>query len=196
MAQLGTNFNAEDHDTSQREFGPVEGDCRLEVIESDVAKTSAGTGTVLKLVIQINAPDQYKGRKIWTNINIENPNATAQEIGQKELASLCRAIGVREVSDSEELHFKEFTAKVGMSKERKDAVTGKTYDPRPEIKRYYFPDLNEVPEPKAAATAAAAAPANDNASTARQTGNGGSAASKPAPAAKPAQTGKARPWAK
>jgi len=194
MAQLGTRFNAEEHDTTQREFGPIDGDCRLEVIESDVGRNGKDTGTLLKLTFQVNAPDEYKGRKIWTQINVEHESAQTQEIGQKELASLCRAIGVREVSDSEELHFKEFAAKVGMSKERKDAATGKTYDPRPEIKRYYFPDLGEVPPAKASATAAP--PANDNASTARSTGNGGSAATRPAPAAKPPQDGKSRPWKK
>jgi hypothetical protein len=185
MAGLGNKFNAQDHDTEQRDSfeNLPDGIYRLEVIQSEVKPTSKGDGTLLSLRYSVIEPEELKGRLIFGNITLENPNATAQEIGQKQLASLCRAIGVSEISDSDELHFQGFVAKVGLSKAR--TVGTKTYEPRNEVKRYYFPDSDDAPEIGVTAAAAPTAkPANDN---------------KPAPAATPAQAatgGKSRPWGK
>lgn len=80
---------------------------------------------------------------------------------------------MQEVEDSEELHFKAFTAKIGLGRPSKDGQ----YPARAEIKKYFFPDQGDVPEPaidsEQPKAASKPAPANDN---------------KPAPAA-----GK-RPW--
>jgi hypothetical protein len=191
MASIG-KFNATEHDTEQRDYENLpDGIYALEVTQSEVAATSKGDGTILKLRCGVIEPEEYKGRLIFGNITLENPNAQAQEIGQKQLASLCRAIGLSEIEDSEELHFQRFVGKVGLSKERK--VGDKVYSPRNEVKRFYFPDADDMPEigitaPKAANdNARGAAPANDNrpaSGDARTTGNGGAAATK------------SRPWGK
>lgn len=193
MANLGSRFNATNYDTEQRDYENLpNGIYRLEVTESEVAATSKGDGTILKLKYGVIEPEQYAKRVIFGNINLENPSAQAQEIGQKELASLCRAVGLQEISDSEELHFKGFVAKVGLSKQR-TGKDGKVYEPRNEIKRYYFPDSDDMPaigiEVPTAANDNNPPPrqaANDNRpphGDARSTNNGGSAA-----------TGKSRPW--
>lgn len=189
MANIG-KFSATEHDTEQRDYENLpDGIYALEVTQSEVAPTSKGDGTILKLRYGVIEPEEYKNRLIFGNITLENPNAQAQEIGQKQLASLCRAIGLSEIEDSEELHFQRFVAKVGLSKERK--VGDKVYSPRNEVKRFYFPDTDDMPE--IGVTAAndnkpAPRAANDNApprDDARTTGNGGAAAS-----------GKSRPWGK
>ena len=193
MAQLGTKFSAQDHDTEQRDYENLpDGIYALEVTQSEVSPTSKGDGTILKLRYGVIEPEDFKDRLIFGNITLENPNAQAQEIGQKQLASLCRAIGLQEIEDSEELHFQRFVAKVGLSKERK--VGDKVYSPRNEVKRFYFPDSDDIPEIGVTAPAAAndnrapvRQPANDNkpaSGDARTTGNGGAAATK------------ARPWGK
>lgn len=163
MASLGQTFDPTAHDTTQAEFGTLPlGIYKLEVSASDVTPTKAGTGTILKLTYDVVEPEEYKGKRIFGNMNLENPNAVAQQIGQKELASLCRAIGLSDLSDSEELHFHAFTAKVGLEKPQEG------YAQRNRIVRFYFPDQGDVPEPAvdenqpAAAPAAAANPANDN----------------------------------
>lgn len=161
MASLGSTFNAQDHDTEQR--GDYEelpnGTYLLEIEASDVVPTKAGNGTILKTTNVVIAPEEYKGRRLFTQYNLENANATAQEIGQRQFASLCRAIGVDAVSDSEELHFRAFTAKVGLGKPSKDGQ----YPARAEIKSYAFPDTGNVPEPAIDANQPAKAPAaNDN----------------------------------
>lgn len=179
MAQLGQRFDATQHDTEQRaEYEELpNGIYRLEIEASDVGPTKAGNGTILKTTMVVIEPEQYKGRKLFTTYNLENANPTAQEIGQKQFASLCRAIGLSEVSDSEELHFHGFTAKVGLGK----AQNG--YAARAEIKRYHYEDEGDLPEPAIdAVQPAKPVAANDN-----------RPAAKPAAAAAPA-TGTRTPW--
>lgn len=156
MAGLGRRFDATAQDTTPRAFENVpEGDYKMEVESSESKPTNDGTGKYLKFAYRILAPDAYENRKIFGNINIENKNAEAQRIGLQELASLCRACGKSEIDDSEELHFISFMAKVGLSKAQTKG--GKTYEPRNEIKRFYYPDEGALPAAKAAAK-----PANDN----------------------------------
>lgn len=183
MAQLGQRFDATQHDTEQRDYEELpNGTYSLEIEASDVGPTKAGNGTILKTTMTVVAPEAYKGRKLFTTYNLENANATAQEIGQRQFASLCRAIGVNSVDDSEELHFRAFTAKVGLGKPSKDGQ----HPARAEIKTYFFPDAGNVPEPAIDANQPArAAPANDNRQPAANDN------SRPAAAA---AGGQRRPW--
>lgn len=184
MAVLGSKFNAHDHDTEQR--GDYEelpnGVYALEIEASDVAPTKAGTGTILKTTSVVLEPEDFKGRKLFTNYNIENPNSQAQEIGQRQFASLCRAIGITEVEDSEQLHFHRYVVKVKLGKPSKDGL----YPARAEIATYFFPDQGIVPEPAIDETqpARGLAPANDNRPASRpaaqqQAAAGGAAKKRP-----------------
>lgn len=181
MAQLGTKFNSTEYDTEQRDFENLpDGIYALEVTQSEVTATSKGDGTILKLRYGVIEPEQYKDRIIFGNITLENPNAQAQEIGQKQLASLCRAVGLQEIEDSDELHFQRFVAKVGLSKERK--VGDKVYSPRNEVKRFYFPDTDDMPEIGVTGPVAAndnRKAANDNRPAATQQQASGAAKSRP-----------------
>lgn len=144
MAKLATRFNAQDHDTTQNDYAELpNGTYELEIEASDVAETSTGSGTILKTTMVVLRPEEYAKRKLFNNYNLENRNPVAQEIGQKQFAALCRAIGVDSVEDSEELHFKAFTARIALGKPSKDGQ----YPARAEIKRYFFPDEGNVPEP-------------------------------------------------
>lgn len=177
MAKLNTAFDATKHDTTQRDYEELpNGNYLMEVESADVAPTKAGDGTILKVTMQVVEPEDYKGRKLFTNFNLENKNSTAQEIGQRQFASLCRALELSEVEDTDDLLFKSFTVKVGLGKASKDGQ----YPPRAEPKRYWFPDEGNVPEP--AIDAAQPKPANDNRPAASND-------NKPAAAA-----GKKRPW--
>src|SRR5690606_27553861 len=117
--------------------------------------------------------------------SLEHNSAQAQEIGKRQFASLCRAIGVSDVEESEELNYHAFTAKIGLGKHSKISQ----YPARAEIKKYYFPDEGNVPQPSTDANqpAAQARPANDNRPAAANS-------NKPAPAAAAAGGQKKRPW--
>lgn len=181
MARLGTAFDATQHDTTQSDYSELpNGIYRLEIEASDVVPTKNGKGTILKTTFSVIEPADYKDRKLFGNYNLENESAQAQEIGQKQFAMLCRAIGESSVEDSEDLHFRGFVVKIGLGKPSKDGQ----YPARAEIKTYFYPDDEKpVPEPAidAVQPAATPAPANDN-----------------RPAAKPAAAAPAKknPWAK
>lgn len=185
MASLGQTFDSTQYDTEQRDYSELpNGIYALEVEGSEVTQTKSGSGTILKTTMSVIEPEDLKGRKLFTTYNLENQNETAQRIGQAQFASLCRAIGIQSVDDSEQLHFIRFVAKVGLGKPSKDGQ----YPARAEIKAYYFPDQGNVPEPAIDAVQPAAQPtaANDNR---RPAANDNAPAARPAAAA----TG-ARPW--
>lgn len=183
MAKLGQRFDATAHDTEQRpDYEELpNGIYRMEVTEADVAPTKAGNGTILKTVNKVLEPEEYEGRLIFNNYNLENANPTAQEIGQRQFASLCRALELDGVEDTDELLFKGFTVKIGLGKPSKDGQ----YPARAEIKAYYFPDQGNVPVPAIDANQPAR-PANDNQRAAAND-------NRPAAAAQ-AGGAKKRPW--
>lgn len=74
-----------------------------EVSASDMRPNSKGTGEYLWLEFTI-LDGPFAGRKVWTQLNLINPSQQAVEIAQRELSSLCRAVGKLRVQDSIELH--------------------------------------------------------------------------------------------
>ena len=73
------------------------------IIGSAVKKTNAGNGSYLELTFElITAP--FTGRKIWSRLNLQNPNQKAEEIAARDLSAICQAVGKTHVEDSEELH--------------------------------------------------------------------------------------------
>lgn len=93
------------------------GDYLMQVTESKIEATKAGTGKMLVLTLEI-LDGQYAGRKLWDRLNIENPNPKAEEISLISLKHLCESCGKPGVNDSEELHLTPFKAKVGIRKDK------------------------------------------------------------------------------
>ena len=98
----------------QQEFSALpEGQYAVIAISSEMKPTKAGTGQYLQIVFEVLDGPQ-KGRKLWARMNLVNPNQTAVEIAQRELAALCRAVGVIKPSDSAELHNKPLMVEVAV----------------------------------------------------------------------------------
>ncbi|KYB44801.1 hypothetical protein AB664_19175, partial [Brucella anthropi] len=130
-------FDATQHDTTQSDYSELpNGTYKMEIEAADVVPTSTGSGTILKTTMKVLEPAEYADRKLFNNYNIENKNPTAQEIGQRQFASLCRAIEMSSVEDTDDLLFKSFTVRVALGKPSKDGQ----YPARAEIKKYFFPD--------------------------------------------------------
>lgn len=102
MANLH-GFNANDVDPAT-DFEPIPTGKYLAVItESEMKSTKSGNGAYLELVFQV-IEGEYKGRNLWTRLNLDNPNAITVKIAQGELSAICRAVGVMQPKDSCELH--------------------------------------------------------------------------------------------
>lgn len=192
MASLGKKYVAGDTSTEQRDYEDLPtGVYKLEIEATDVVKTGEEdnpTGKGLKYTASVIEPEELSGRKFFGFINLENINATAQEIGQREFACLRRACSLDEIENSEDLHFIAYTAKLGMGKPSKKKNPDGTpmYPARLEVKRYYFPDEGNVPEPAIDENqpTRVQAPANDNRPAARpaaqqQAAAGGAAKKRP-----------------
>lgn len=189
MARIGVRVEATEENTQQRDFGNIpNGDYLLEITASEVREKNEGTrdhAINLSVTIDVIEPEEFKGRKIFGNYNLQHPKDDVQRIGQQQFACLLRALGMSEApEDSEELHLVSFTAKIGMGRDSKEKNADGTpkYAARNEVKKYYYPDQGDIPQPSIDANQPAAAPAaaNDN-----------KAAARPAAAA---ATGARRPW--
>lgn len=109
MANLGGTFDATQVEP-QGEYTPIPaGEYKVQIITSEMVENKAQTGQMLKLELEIMDGEQA-GRKIFDRLNLDNPNATAVEIAQRQLSAICHAVGVLSVQDSEELHFKPMIA--------------------------------------------------------------------------------------
>ncbi len=86
------------------DFEPIPAGKYVAVIaDTEMKPTKAGTGEYLQLTLQVTEGD-YKNRRLWARLNLDNPNATAVQIAQAELSAICRAVGVLAPNDSKELH--------------------------------------------------------------------------------------------
>lgn len=113
MASL-TDFNPEDF---KDEFTPIPvGTYKAIIVASDTKQTKDGRGSYLKLSVDI-IDGEFKGRKLFHNINLVNSNDVCVKIGKTDLANICRALGISHPKDSCELHNKPLMIKVNIKPE-------------------------------------------------------------------------------
>ncbi len=111
MARFDTSFDATSVEpTTAQELLPA-GKYRAQIVESEMRVTKNGMGQFLWLMLDI-LEGEYKGRKIFDQLNLVNPNPTTVEIAQRTLSAICHATGKMHVSDSEELHLIPMTIQV------------------------------------------------------------------------------------
>ena len=114
MANLD-GYNAEEYQPLDT-FEPIPaGEYRAVATDSEMRSTKGGSGSYLQVVWELLEGD-FKGRKLWSRLNLDNPNRTAVEIAQRELSSICRAAGILRPKDSAELHGIPVLLKVGVEK--------------------------------------------------------------------------------
>ena len=113
MAQL--KFNAAEVDTTSRDAIPS-GTYEAVVTDSEMRATKSGLGMGINLTFEILTEGPAKGRKVFSWINYEHPNAEAQRIGREELASLCKAVGVANLTDTNQLHNLPLMVTVGVDR--------------------------------------------------------------------------------
>ena len=107
----GYNFNAEEVEPSSS-FDPIPAGWYTAIISSSEMKaTRDGYGEYLSLTLQV-IEGQYENRLVFARLNLKNANDKAVDIARKDLAAICRAVGVMSPQASEELHDKPLMIKV------------------------------------------------------------------------------------
>lgn len=144
-----SGFNAENVEPNAPR-DPIPAGWYKAVIEATEEKpTKAQTGSYLQLKIQV-IEGEHAGRKITDRLNLNNPNATAVEIAQRTLSSICRAVGVMTPRDSSDLMDKPMMVKVKVKPASGD------YSASNEVDDYAAPD--KATAPSAAASGGASTP--------------------------------------
>lgn len=103
------------------------GEYEMMVVRSANKATKSGSGSYLELEMHCIA-GPLAGRRHWERLNLNNPSHQTVKIAQEQLARLCVALGLDEVSDSEELHDRPFIAEMGIDK--KDSSKNVIWDYR------------------------------------------------------------------
>lgn len=111
-----TGFNADDKAYDADNFAPLPAGWYTAMIGKSEMKDSSKGGKFLKLEIDI-VDGQFKGRKVFHNLNLVNANPQAVEIAKKDLASICRSVGILHPRDSSELHRKPLLIKLSIKPE-------------------------------------------------------------------------------
>ena len=104
------NFNAKEidigEDTGKDGFSAIHaGKYVATITDSELKSTRDGQGQYLQLTFQV-ADGQYSRRLVWDRLNLVNKNQQAVDIAKRDLAKICRALGIDAISDSVELHGK------------------------------------------------------------------------------------------
>jgi len=111
------------------------------ITDAELKPTKAGNGEYIKLRYDITGPS-CQGRVVFSNINIKNPNAKAEEIGRIDLGNIMRALGLAAVSDTDELINGHLTIKIDVR-----PASGE-YGPQNEVKGWRSSTGSLPPQPK------------------------------------------------
>ena len=127
--RLDQPFSVNDVPVSTSNYDPIPAGWYNAVINgAEVKSTKAGNGKYLNMRYDITG-ETHAGRVVFGMITVQNPNTTAETIGQQQLAELCRAIGKVVLNDTDELLGATLSIKVAIS-----ARDG--YEPRNEVKGF------------------------------------------------------------
>jgi hypothetical protein len=120
------------------------------ISQAELKDTKAGNGQYIKLRYDVTGPT-HKGRVVFGNLNIKNPNPKAEEVGRQQLGDIMRAIGLAKVTDTDQLIGNSLSIKLDV---KQDAQYGASN----EVKG--FRSVSGSAAPVAASMPAAAAPAS------------------------------------
>ena len=129
MAKMNRQFDANQVDPSNafEVFAP--GWYAAQIEKSEMKQTKAKDGSYLSLMFKI-LDGEAKGRTVFTNLNLDNPNPVAVEIAERNFSAICHATGILVVDDTNQLHGKPMQIKVSIT-----PAEGR-YEARNEVKGY------------------------------------------------------------
>lgn len=139
MSNLSSyNFDASTIEPSNS-YDPIPAGWYQAIISnSEMKPTRDGYGEYLSLTLQV-IEGQYANRLVFARLNLKNANDKAVDIAKKDLAAICRAVGVMSPQSSEELHDKPLMIKV------KVRPASGEYDASNDVGGYKGVDVNDAP---------------------------------------------------
>lgn len=108
---------------------------RAIMVNSEIKPTSNGSGMYIAAEFKVLG-GAYDGRSIYSNFNIQNQSAKAQEIGQRQFSAVCHATGILHVQDTAQLHNRPLNISVKIEAGGLKADGTGNYDDRNEVVGY------------------------------------------------------------
>jgi hypothetical protein len=102
MANLGKSFLAEDLPSGGSYECLPAGWYTATIHSAELKTTKAGTGQYIAVRYDVTGPT-HQNRVVYGNINIDNANPKAEEIGRQQLRSLMESIGLAKLTDTDQL---------------------------------------------------------------------------------------------
>lgn len=103
MAFLNETIKVADLPESDRSFDPLPpGWYTANITKTELKSTKNGTGAYIAIRYDIIGPS-HQGRVVFGNLNIRNGSEVAERIGRQQLGELLRAIGMSELTDTDQL---------------------------------------------------------------------------------------------
>lgn len=93
------------------------GDYVAVINDAELKDNKAGNGKYISFEFEIIEGD-FTGRKIWSNLNVEHPNAEAVKIGRADLSAICRAVNVLNLQDTLQLTNIPLVIQIGQKKNK------------------------------------------------------------------------------
>ncbi len=103
MRLSGFNANVIEPSAPREVIAP--GKYKAVITKSEERPTKAQTGSMLVLTCQI-IEGPHNGVVLFDRLNLNNPNKTTEDIAQRTLSAICRAVGVMMPEESSDLHDK------------------------------------------------------------------------------------------
>jgi hypothetical protein len=84
------------------------------IVQSEIRQTNKKDGHYIWLAMQV-LNTEHAGRVVFDQLNIDNPNPKAVEIGYGSLSAICHATDVIDMQDTEQLHGIPLEVKVAIA---------------------------------------------------------------------------------
>ncbi|WRH62069.1 MAG: DUF669 domain-containing protein [Fuscovulum sp.] len=103
MVDFGGTYDASNGETMETRDALPAGEYIASIVKSERKDAKTAGNAYVNVEFEV-MEGQAAGRRFWTMLNLWNSNQQAVEIAQRELNSICHAVGKLRVSSSEELH--------------------------------------------------------------------------------------------
>lgn len=108
------------------------GDYDARIMQSEIMPVRSGDGRAIQVAFEMLSPE-HEGRIVWSRIHFETQDRLVRDIASRELAALCKAVGVSELTDTEQLLHKCLRVTLGIKPRRDGDMTNvvRAYLPLP-----------------------------------------------------------------
>lgn len=137
--RLPYTFDATQIDPTQTVGNLPVGRHIVTVTSSDIKDTKDKGGQYLELVLTVIDGENKGASGAW-RLNINHHKEQTMQIAHRQLSSICHAIGVYQINDTNQLHDKPFIVEVGIQQKNDQQKEGTVYT---EVKRVFDINGNE-----------------------------------------------------